>query len=271
MAIIGRYITVNGINTFYEENTPVNEFSIVSIHIAGRESRQYHEMMDYLEGRVHLIAIDMPAHGKSWPKKGCRPICSSTEYGDFAWDFSQARRLEKPVFMGCSLGGNIVYEIAQRHPVNGIISLQGADYTAVISPVSRAFMNHPYVSLQHSHLDYSHSLAGRKLAETAKDFILWGVCQEIPPTKKADLTMYNGFDVRAGMKDITCPVLVVRGEDDWIVDEESVQDTLSRLTGTKNLIFKKIPGVGHFPAVECPHELGDAVLEFLETIKGEKS
>ena len=165
MSITGHYIEVDGIKTYYEENDAAGRYHVVCIHIAGRESRQYHEMMEHLNGRIHLIAIDMPAHGKSWPKEGCQPICSSTEYGDFAWKFIQTLHLEHPVVMGCSLGGNIVYEMAQRHPLAAIVSLQGADYTAVISPVSRAFMNHPYVSLQHSHLDYSHSLAGHRSEE----------------------------------------------------------------------------------------------------------
>lgn len=266
MSITGHYITVNGVKTYYEENENVGKYHVVCIHIAGRESRQYHEMMEYLNRRLHLLAIDMPAHGKSWPKAGCTPICNSTEYGDFVWDFIQAVGVEHPVVMGCSLGGNIVYEMAQRHPLEAIVSLQGADYTAVISPVSRAFMNHPYVSLQHSHLDYSHSLAGHALTQKAKDFILWGVRQEIPPTKKADLTMYNGFDVREGMKDITCPCLVIRGEDDWIVDEESVQATLSRITNSRKLVFRHIPGVGHYPAVESPLVLSNMVEEFLNNL-----
>jgi pimeloyl-ACP methyl ester carboxylesterase len=263
MSIVGRYVVINGVKTYYEENENMGQHTVICIHIAGRESRQYHGMMDYLNGKQHLIAIDMPAHGKSWPLKGNKAIVDSTEYGDFIWDFIQTLGIKNPVVMGCSLGGNIVYELAQRHPVYAIISLQGADYTPSISEVSRALMNHPYVSLQHSHMDYSDSLIGSNPDPGARDFILWGVSQEISITKKADLTMYTGFDVRDTMHKITCPVLVVRGEDDWIVDEASVQGTLARITNAKKLVYKPLPGIGHFPAVEQPVTLSKVVDEFL--------
>ena len=48
MAITGGYIIVNGIKTYYETNNgPHNpKGTIVALHTAGRDCRQYHGMMD---------------------------------------------------------------------------------------------------------------------------------------------------------------------------------------------------------------------------------
>lgn len=268
MTITGHYTVVKEIKTYYETNNgPTDKPAIVCIHTAGRESRQYHWMMETLANKYQMIAMDMPAHGKSFPLPGNKAITDRQEYAEFIWAFIEKLGIKNPVVIGCSLGGNIVYQLAQDYPVSAIVSMQGADYTPTISEVSLALMNHPYVSLQHSHLDFSDSLIGKDPDPGARDFILWGVCQEIAITKKADLTIYSrGFDIRNSMHKIKCPVLVIRGEDDWIVDEESVEGTVSRITNSKKLVYKKIPGVGHFPAVEKPQLMCEIIDEFLTSL-----
>ena len=267
MPIRGRYIDVEGVRTYFEQNhdeaSGAGLPAVCAVHIAGRESRQYYEMMEILEGEVRLAALDMPAHGKSSPLPGNLAIDDWRRCTDFIWSFMRAAGLEGAAAMGCSLGGNLMFDLASRHPVKAVIALQGLDHTPSISAVARRFMNHPHVSLQHSHLRYSLSLAGRAAGAEAMDFIKWGVRQEIAVAKKADLTMYNGFDVRESMGDVRCPVLMVRGADDWIVDELSNREAMARLTGAKPLVYRELPGVCHFPAVEAPRELCSIITEFL--------
>jgi pimeloyl-ACP methyl ester carboxylesterase len=263
MEIVGRYINVGEVELYYEENTPASGPAIVCVHIAGRESRQYHGMMEGFGSRVRLLAPDMPAHGKSRPLPGNRAIDDRAQYTDFLWGFMSALGVEDACVLGCSLGGNLMFDLAQRYPVKAVITLQGLDYTPSISAVARTFMNHPHVSLQHSHLDYSVSLMGSGADEAARDFVKWGVCQEIAVTKKADLGMYNGFDVRGGMGGITCPVLMIRGLEDWIVDAEANAETLARITRSSRLAYREIPGTGHFPAVENPAALCALIEEFM--------
>lgn len=266
MNITGNYVEVRGIKTYYETNNgPVDKDTVLCIHTAGRECRQYHGMMEYLKNSYRLIALDMPAHGKSWPLPGNKAITDIEEYAEFIWEFMQILNIEEAVVLGCSLGGNMVYKLAIKYPVRAIVSLQGADYTPSISSVARALMDHPHVSLQHSHLDFSDSLIGKDTGAKAREFIHWGVKQEISVAKKADLGMYNGFDVREDMDKVVCPVLVVRGEDDWIVDEETVANTMLRLKNAK-VVFKKFSGLGHFPAVEDPELMAITLVEFLQTL-----
>jgi pimeloyl-ACP methyl ester carboxylesterase len=267
MAITGHYIMVNGVKTYYETNNgPAEQYTMVCIHTAGRETRQYHGMMEILASKYRLIALDMPGHGKSWPLEGNKAFSNRNDYSCFIWSFIQTLGIKDPILVGCSLGGNIVYHMAQEYPVRAIISMQGVAYTPGASDVALAVMNHPHVSLQHSHLGYSDSLIGQNPDPGARDFVLWGVCQEVAIAKKGALSIYNGFDIQDSMEKITCPVLAIRGQDDWLVDEESVQDTLSRLTNTKKVIFKPLQGIGHFPAVENPKAVCDAIEEFLPII-----
>ena len=267
MKISGHYIKIKGIKTYYETNNVSDEKpAILCIHTAGRECRQYHGIMELFKDKYQVIAPDMPAHGKSWPLPHNKAITDKDKYAEFIWEFAKLLKLEHAIIMGCSLGGNIVYKLAQQYPVKAIISLQGADYTPSISEVARELMDHPHVSLQHSHIDFSDSLVGKYTGPAEREFIIWGVKQEISVTKKADLNMYNGFDVRENMDKITCPVLVVRGQDDWIVDAQAVEDTIKRLTKAKKVVFEQLPGIGHFPAVESPDTIARIVDDFIQSL-----
>ena len=274
MAITGFYINVNGIKTYCEKNdAPDDKPTIICLHTAGRDCRQYHDMMDIFADKYRMIAFDMPAHGKSWPLKGNKVINNHLDYGKFVWDTIQVLGVNNPIIAGCSMGGNIVYHLAQEYPVRAIVSMQGADYTPTISQDVLDLLNHPYVSCQHSHLEYTECLIGRATSQERKDFIFWGVMTETAIVKQGDLTQYNGFDVRSKMDQITCPTLVIYGLDDQEGlkihpknTDEMARVTMSHLTNCKHLVYKPIPNYGHFIIVENPEVVCEYIDEFIQTL-----
>jgi len=267
MAIQGFYISVNGIKIYCETNNgPENGNVIICLHTAGRENRQYHDMMEILKDKYKMISFDMPAHGKSWPLPGNKVINNHVDYGKFVWAVIEELGVKDPIVIGCSMGGNIVYHLAQEYPVKAICSMQGADYTPSINEDILELLNHPYVNPQHSHLEFSECLIGKATSQERRDFILWGVLSEIGITKQGDLTQYNGFDVRDKMDQITCPVLVVQGLDDKIATGEMAEETISRLTNCDNLVYKPIPDYGHFILVENPELVSEYLDEFIQTL-----
>ena len=46
-----------------------------------------------------------------------------------------------------------------------------------------------------------------------------------------DLTGYAGFDKREEMGNISSPVLLLRGDADWLVSQEQVEETAARIPG----------------------------------------
>ena len=270
MTITGGYVTVDGIKTYYETNNgPLNpRGTIVALHTAGRDTRQYHGMMEQMAEKYRVIAFDMPAHGKSWPLPGNVGISDYKAYGKFAWDFIKEMKIEDPIIAGCSVAGNIVYYIAETYPVKAMISMQGSPRIQAMGTSYGTTVNlldNPYVSCQHSHWDFSESLIGRNCSKEAHNFIMWGVCQECGRAKQADLSIYNNFDVTGELKDITCPCLLIRGGDDWNVPEHYYQTAMEGLVNAERVEFKLVPGYGHFIMVEAPEVVSGLIEEFLET------
>lgn len=268
MKITGGYVVVDGIKTYYETNSgPKNpKGTIVALHTAGRDARQYHAMMEIWADKYKMFAFDMPAHGRSWPLPGNVGISNYKDYGKFVWDFIQAMGIDDPIVVGCSLAGNIVYHLAEAYPVKAMVAMQASPLIKAMGTAYGATVNlldNPYISCQHSHWDFSESLIGQKCSQEAHDFIMWGVCQECGRAKQADLSIYNNFDVTAELKNVTCPCLLIRGEDDWNVPEHYYTTAMEGLVNTKKVEFKSIPGYGHFIIVEAPEIICELIDNFL--------
>lgn len=268
MAITGAYVDVKGIKTYYETNNgPHNpKGTIIGLQTAGRETRQYHGIMEYLADKYTVISFDLPAHGKTWPLNGNVGLKTAEDYGQFVWDFIQAIGVTDPIILGCSLGGNLTYYMAAHYPVKAAVACQGSPYIKAMGSSYGATVNlidNPYVSCQHSHWDFSDSLIGSKCPQENRDFIMWGVCQECGRAKQADLSIYNNFDVREDLKNVTCPILLIRGEDDWNVPDHYYKTAMEYLTNAERVEYKTFPGYGHFIVIEAPQVVSDAVDEFL--------
>ena len=78
-AIVGRYAYITApvwgrCKCFYEQSGTGSQ-EILFLHTAGSDSRQYHGVMndERMLEKCHMTAIDLPAHGRSFPYEGYWP------------------------------------------------------------------------------------------------------------------------------------------------------------------------------------------------------
>ena len=79
-----------------------------------------------------------------------------------------------------------------------------------------------------------------------------------------DLTGYANFDARDRVGAIACPVLLMRGECDWLVHQKMTEATQSRIPGSRVLV---LAGTGHYPMIENPYEYNESIRAFLKDNK----
>lgn len=265
--VVGRYVKVDGARTYYESVGEADgPITFLAVHTAGRDCRQWQQIGDVLCQAGRFISFDLPGHSKSWPLPGNRVLQSMGEMSDFTWKLRQALGIDQPtVVMGCSVGGNLVFQLAGDHPddVAAMISLQGADYSPTQPAAARALMDHPQVNPAYHHIDRTISLTGDRTPQHVRDYLDWEVRLYSSPTIYADLTAYTDFDYRDRMGGITCPSLLIRGRADWIVSQDMVDGSASRLVSAKAVEVVTPEGVGHFAHYEQPMELGHQILDFL--------
>lgn len=122
---VGRYVYVHvdGIQyrIYFEESG--SGIPVVMMHTAGCDGRQWRHVLedrDYQEN-FRLIAFDLPYHGRSlppttveWWREEYRP--TQRWITDVMLAVCDALDLDRPVFLGCSIGGTLAPALALHHP-----------------------------------------------------------------------------------------------------------------------------------------------------------
>ena len=125
--IIGRYVYVEVENVryrvYFEESGSRNGVPLLMQHTAGSDNRQWRHVLndpDY-QRDFRLVAYDLPYHGKSSPPTSidwwAREYMPTKKWlFEFVEAFSAAVEVNRPVFMGCSLGGLMAPVLARERP-----------------------------------------------------------------------------------------------------------------------------------------------------------
>ena len=187
------------------------------------------------------------------------------EIGEMA--FIEALDLERPVIMGCSMGGRVVVRIASEHAarIRAVTGLEGSDHPAPwydSSWLDRAeFMRGDFCAALVSGLIAPQSPAEHRW-ETP-----WHYHQSGSEVFKGDMHFYRTDSEyrRAGSRidTTTCLVFLMTGEYDYSCTPESTRETAARIPGAEAIIMD---GIGHFPMSENPDRFAAFVLPVLDRI-----
>ena len=110
--ITGRYFTMNvaGEDVRIHVEEAGTGIPLVCLHTAGADSRQFRHLMTdpSITADYRVIAFDMPWHGKSNPPLGWQDReyqLTTALYKETVLTFCRTMELQRPVIMGCSMGG----------------------------------------------------------------------------------------------------------------------------------------------------------------------
>src|SRR5204862_8157388 len=113
--IIGRYLSVDIDGATYRVHVEEagQGVPLLCLHTAGADSRQYRHVLNDAEitGRFRVIAFDLPYHGRSTPADGWwlkKYRLTTQNYLAMIRAGWLKLALDRPVVMGCSMGGAIV-------------------------------------------------------------------------------------------------------------------------------------------------------------------
>jgi len=275
-AATGRYVylTIDGVEyrVYFEEAGA--GVPLLLQHTAGADGRQWRHLLDDREIGRHfrMIAYDLPYHAKSVPPAEVE--WWKKEYAltrDFFMKvpvtLAAALELERPVFMGCSIGGHLAADLACFYPgmFRAAISLEGA----LRSPAKRdlTFLHHPRVSNEYR-AGIMYGITAPQSPEAFRRETAWVYSQGAPGVFKGDLHYYNVDHDLTGLAariDTTKTALyVLTGEYDWSSTPEMGQALAKEVRGAS---FRVMPGLGHFPMSENPARFREYILPVLDEIR----
>jgi pimeloyl-ACP methyl ester carboxylesterase len=282
--IVGRYLRLdfNGRphRIYFEEAGPKEGGGIplVCLHTAGADGRQYRALLNDPEvtQRFRVIAFDLPWHGKSSPPPGFErePYQLTTDlYVDAVMAVCRALGLERPVVIGCSIGGRAVLHLALRHgdyfrAAIGLQSATHADAGADTRLRDLRLLHRPDVHGQEAAAGSVACLIAPTSPEAEKWETLWHYMQGGPGVFLGDLHYYfTDGDLRNGLLDRLdtkrCPLHLLTGEYDLSATPELTAELAKLVKATS---FQVMEGLGHFPMSENPAQFRKYLLPVLERI-----
>ena len=280
-APVGRYVHVDidghDHRIYYEEAG--QGIPLLMQHTAGCHGSQWRHLFEEPEitSRFRLIAYDLPYHGKSVP-----PVSKDwwAERYDLKGEFlrsvplglAEALELDRPVFMGCSVGGLMALDLAYRHPdrFRAVISVEGALKIEGSQDVLQELW-HPQVSNEYKArlMEGLMSPTSPKPYRKETSFIY---ASGWPPVFLGDLYYYiEDFDLRnsaSGIDTSHVDVHILSGEYDWSGTSELGREAHEAIPGST---WAEMKGVGHFPMSENPEAFIGYLLPILEKIASKGS
>ncbi len=282
--IIGRYIylTIEGVEyrVFYEEAG--QGIPLLLGHTAGSDGRQYRHLMTDPEvtANFRCIAFDLPFHGKSLPPHGEK--WWTTEYNmtkQFMMDFPRTLAaelgLDRPVYLGSSMGGHLAIDLASNHPddFRATISVEGAlrsaaEYVDVGMAGIRKEFDNPNVNRASTGAAMMLNISPYSPEANVRE-IQWEYMCGGPGIFAGDLYYYyydhNVSPEEAAAIDTSkCMLYLLTGEYDPNTSPEHTREVADLVKGAK---FWEMPQLGHFPVTEDYTKFRTFLLPILTEIR----
>lgn len=280
-APVGRYVQLELAGAkhriyFEEAGTGI---PILLQHTAGCHSSQWRHLFETPEitNRFRLIAYDLPYHGKSLP-----PVEKDwwdQQYllqGEFLRSIplalSRVLDLDRPIFVGCSVGGLLALDLAHKHAddFRAVISLEGAlEIPGKLEHNTELW--HPQVNNEYKArlMDalMSPTSPKRYRKETAYVYSCgW------PPVFLGDLNYYlEDYDLTAVAPEIDTDrvgVHILSAEYDCSGTAELGRAAHEAIPGST---FQEMKNVGHFPMSENPQVFLQYLLPTLDLLAADSS
>ncbi len=261
--ITGRYALVEGTRAYYDECGTGRP--LICLHMGWACSLQWQYFMPIMaEAGLHVIAPDLPGHAKSYPVHW-EPFRKMRDYAEWVWHFIETVCPgEQPVVCGSGIGGDMTLQLACHHP-GGIaagMAFESAANTGSISFLSGYRDPHSFPGfaalVDNASTSAMHYPCDERIVIESK----WQHRATYHATCVADMDAWNDHDVREHLHKVRCPILLFKGEADYHVPAEAVEETVAAIPdGLAEGVIAK--DMGHLIMMEQPEKLAAACLDFL--------
>ena len=258
--------TVNGIETYYEIHGKESAPWLVFSHSLACSVRMWDGEIARHKDKFRVLAYDTRGHGQSAAPKGPYTL---EQLADDLHALLRHLKIEKPHYVGLSMGGMIGQTAALKHP--GIFrSMTLCDTTSrypaeaapmweeririaqskgmapLVQPTLERWFTEPF---RKSHPEKVKPVA--TLIERTPVPGYAGCCAAIPK-----------INVTARLKEIKTPALVICGENDPGTPPAMAREIQQNLPGAKLVL---IPQAAHLSNIEQPEAFNRALAEFLSS------
>ena len=245
---------------------------LVLVHGFPLDHSMWHAQLDVLSAQYRVIAPDLRGFGRSGPVDGTASDATTTMH-QFADDLAamlDALQIDEPVALaGLSMGGYIAlaFQKAYADRLKALIlmdtrsSADAPEVAASRLTTAETILAEGPGSLPGNMLPKLLSKATQQehphVGEALGNVMLRTSPQGIAAALRG---MAQRHDATTQLRAITCPTLVVVGEEDAVSPPEEMQQIAAAIPNARLVV---IPSAGHMSPAENPAAVNAALLEFL--------
>jgi pimeloyl-ACP methyl ester carboxylesterase len=274
--IVGRYmhLQIDGRShrLYFEEAG--QGIPLLCLHTAGSDGRQFRALLndEAITRNYRVVVFDMPWHGKSSPPAGWHKEeyqLTSASYVSQILAVMRGLALDRPVVMGCSIGGRIVLHLAEQHPekFRAIIGLQSSP--AVDPYYDTGWLHRPDVHGGEVCGAVAYGLTAPTSPDADRWETVWHYMQGGPGIFKGDMYFYKvDGDIRDRVDRIQAdklPIHLLTGDYDFSCTPQATRELAERLGPTVSAQIME--NMGHFPMSENPARFLEYLRPVLESIR----
>ena len=264
-----RVTSVDGETWHYLEGGPEGGETILLLHGFGGEKDNWNRFLRHLTGNYRVIVPDLPGFGES--ARHADWDYSLVPQRDRVHSFATALGLTRFHLVGHSMGGHLSILYTLEHPQQ-VLSLALINNAGITSPVASEFRRN--VSSGKNDLiirspdDFDAMMA---MVFEEQPFAPWPMKNALAARAIANADFNAAIfaslrrDFESGLEsvlpEIACPVFILWGDNDRIIDVSSVAVMQSALPQADVVIMENM---GHMPILERPRETADYYRAFLQ-------
>jgi pimeloyl-ACP methyl ester carboxylesterase len=244
---------------------------LVLIHGIGSSRRAFDPVLDALEARHDVLAVDLPGFGDSPPlPPGVRPTIPAL--ADAVERACAAAGFDTPHLVGNSLGGWIALELARRGRARTVVALSpggkhpGRERTFVVTSLKATYAMARRLEPRAEAL--TATAAGRTLLFSQVIARPWAMRAEDAAGALRTLGRAAAFpetlehtvasDDATGLEQIRCPTVIAWGTRDRLLFPRQAQRFVREIRGAEQ---RDLPGLGHVPMFDDAEMTARAVLD----------
>ncbi|SLM48667.1 putative Alpha/beta hydrolase [Nitrospira japonica] len=206
------------------------------------------------------IAVDLRGYGDSE-----KPSTGFTikQFSEDLIALANKLSIEKPVWVGVSMGGMILQQLALDHPerVGALVLVSTTDGAMVLDK------DLPTIGRQRDYRDVSHNIIVESFPPGTPPALYQPLLDRIPTWNgtvlREALTSMAQANVHGRLHAISAPTLIVVGEKDDVATPAIARGIQSQIAGSKLVEFQ----TGHFMMAEDPERFRTVLGDFLRSLK----